>query len=149
MDLSQFWILTDSITTWYRSDPWASVSSRILTTIHLLLTPDVIRYPLSNIFTRSVRNYDVIQWKQRYENTILINIMIFCEWNTTNCAFLHEQTEFVCDRYDSFMCIVLFCDGSASRGFNTPPCRNGNIIESTSFSIQKSQRHDLGSFWRY
>ena len=111
-----------SITTKYRSDPWPNVLSHILIEIQSLLTLNVTRLSSTEHIWPILTHFERIQWKKWSENIILINITIFWEWNMSNHVSLHEETEFDGDRYDSFLCIVSFCDWPASLEFSTTPC---------------------------
>ena len=115
--------LTVSITTKYRSDPRPNVFSHILTTRHSLLASNVTRLSSTEHIWSILGNY-IIQWKKWSENIILVNITTFCEWNMSNHVSLHEETEFKGDRYDSFVCVcvVSFCDWTATGVFSSPPC---------------------------
>ena len=61
------------------------------------------------------------------EIIIMINVTSFCEWIMSNWVSLHEETEFRGDRYDSFVCIISFCDWSASSDLSSIPSRSISV----------------------
>ena len=116
--------LVESVPTPYRSDRWPNVLSRILVAIQSLPTSDVIGLSSNEHIWSIWGNYRHTIMQKSSENIIMINVTSFCGWIMSNWVSLHEETDFRVDRYDSFVCIISFCDWSASSDLSSIPSRS-------------------------